>query len=974
MIREHGWTVYPGNLQDAQALEGIFLRAGSALPPELQPPGKMVVLPPPAAPVATPPIPPAPLTPEHLLGGNGPDLNPGPMVWHAPEGQRAAFLIATHRRPVLLEACLRHLSMQEIPEGWQVETLVAGEAGDPGARVVQSFANTRFIEVPSWKVTDKLNHLAQVTTADLLLLADDDDLQAPNRLKAAVQALGEGCPWSASGLHRFVDLTTGAVARWEGPAVLGLVGTTMSIRRELFLQVGGYPSVAQDKDGHLAYRIKNQAPDSRFRDVSRLIGADTICLQHGANIQQGRPFPAKGTSQTRGKFEVHGEGSWTKVDLPPAVRDTVARLIPSTPIVARVLPPTEATTGLPPLTCIGTGLGQRAFIAGLESMGFLVASANQAEAALRSGRKVLFHGWGAQYATWGKKYPGQVFTLWHSGLTGSDLMGEGFVLAEALRAAQQKLVTLLWLDHRDVLPPEAILVKPVWSPKDMVALAGGATTKVARRVVVGFHGSYPSAAKNSVAAIAACAGLKADIHLHQGALEGARGAAVRALLVGENHTIHPVMPRAQVAELLASAQVLVHTSLSDTWPYMVMEAIYCGTPVVITDVIAWASLLPQWAQDLCLVRPATASGEIRRLVTFLLDHPVVAQRLVQAQRGVLDSLALSHQEDTVKVLREVGLMSPPKPVAVPRSFTRPKVLLLSDVRGWAFDINLRDMAEYLKDHFDFSFWYVAENKPWPSQPMDLVYLPYLRWPGVNPLVDYRKALGSLRTRYFWPEAPNVPDTTEFNLVNTFRGFHVVTTDNLAELAANCPNTVYLTNPVNMRRFPTATPRRGDVVCSWNGNAKHINSAGVDVKGFYSLVQPACAAAGVPLVYAEYHTKRVPPAEMPAFYQQANLAVSVSLYEGASNSVMEAMASGLALITTDVGNHREMRDSQLKHLGDTGIILVDRDLRSITDAIHTLKVDPLRVHTMGKLNRKEIDARWSWAAWATRYTDFFRRAL
>ncbi len=37
---------------------------------------------------------------------------------------------------------------------------------------------------------------------------------------------------------------------------------------------------------------------------------------------------------------------------------------------------------------------------------------------------------------------------------------------------------------------------------------------------------------------------------------------------------------------------------------------------------------------------------------------------------------------------------------------KPKVLLTCDVPGWAFDVNLRDMAEYLKDDFDFEHWYV----------------------------------------------------------------------------------------------------------------------------------------------------------------------------------------------------------------------------------------------------------------------------
>jgi len=304
-------------------------------------------------------------------------------------------------------------------------------------------------------------------------------------------------------------------------------------------------------------------------------------------------------------------------------------------------------------------------------------------------------------------------------------------------------------------------------------------------------------------------------------------------------------------------------------------------------------------------------------------------------------------------------------------------LLLADVHGWAFDVNLRDMAERLKDRFDFDFWYVEDNDPWPDTPennYDIIYTPYLRWSGVNKKLDCSKAVGSLRSRWFYPEKPEIPGTKEFELVNHFMGFHVNTKENYDELSAHCPNMIYLTNPINMNRFPVPTPQQKKLVVSWNGNARHVNASGVDVKGFYDLVQPACKAARVPLEYAEYNTKRLAPGEMPAFYQKSNVALSVSLYEGASNSVMEAMASGLALITTDVGNHREMRDSQLDHLGDTGIVLVERNLDAIVEALIQLKKNPKRVSAMGALNRQEISERWSWEAWADRYADFLMRGL
>ena len=312
----------------------------------------------------------------------------------------------------------------------------------------------------------------------------------------------------------------------------------------------------------------------------------------------------------------------------------------------------------------------------------------------------------------------------------------------------------------------------------------------------------------------------------------------------------------------------------------------------------------------------------------------------------------------------------PPPAPAPRHWpTRPKILLAADVRGWAFDVNLRDLAEYV-DGFDFAHWYVADGEPFPADGFDAVYLPYLRWSivgdGVVPLQD---AFGALRSAWFRPEAPGPPDPRDVDLVNRLRAWHVVTAAALEMWAPVCPRTVYLTNPVNMRRYLTIAPRREKIVASWNGNARHTNAAGQDVKGFWSLLQPACKQARVPMEFVEYGTSRVPPEEMPAFYRRANVALCASLYEGASNSVMEAMAAGQALISTDAGNVREMQASQLEHLGDSGIVIVaERTPEAFARALRSLT--PARAQEMGAINRNEIAQRWSWDAWADRYRAFF----
>lgn len=326
---------------------------------------------------------------------------------------------------------------------------------------------------------------------------------------------------------------------------------------------------------------------------------------------------------------------------------------------------------------------------------------------------------------------------------------------------------------------------------------------------------------------------------------------------------------------------------------------------------------------------------------------------------------------------QVGARTVQRTPRPPRS-GRPRVLLIADVRGWAFDSNLTDLIRALGEEFEFDRfytedWWKGARPDWGQ--WDVIYECYHANPAMGIPLD--RALGALRSQWFDGRTREPPTAANIAMVNQYRAFHVAALRNYNELRAYCPRAVYLTNPVDMQRFPHATHARQTIVASWNGNALHRTPDGVSVKHFYDVIVPATQAAGVPLVAAEYGTPEGPWRrrtfeEMPDFYRQANVALCASEYEAASASVMEAMASGLAVLATDVGNHRELMESQIQHLGDSGIVLLDGTVDAFTRALRELP--PGRVAEMGALNRAEIAARWSWAAWRDRYRDFLRSGL
>lgn len=305
---------------------------------------------------------------------------------------------------------------------------------------------------------------------------------------------------------------------------------------------------------------------------------------------------------------------------------------------------------------------------------------------------------------------------------------------------------------------------------------------------------------------------------------------------------------------------------------------------------------------------------------------------------------------------------------------RPLVVAIADVPGWAFDRNVRDMAAALSGEFDFKVWFMSQGQPPPEllAAASAVYCAY-RWDLDMPDAAWRKAVGSLRCEFFDTEYPGPPTQTDVAEVNRFGGgFHTVTRGACDELRARgCRFVSYLTNPVDAARQGDPTPVRDHVVASWSGHARHPHPRGLDVKGFETVVLPAVRKSGVPFVFADRVTRPVHPSRMPDFYRTGNVTLCASLWEGSSNSVMEAMAAGHAVVATDCGNHREMVESQNEHLGESGIVIVERTPEAFAHALASLT--PGQVARMGAINREEIAARWSWGAWRDRYADLLRSA-
>jgi sugar transferase (PEP-CTERM/EpsH1 system associated) len=89
-------------------------------------------------------------------------------------------------------------------------------------------------------------------------------------------------------------------------------------------------------------------------------------------------------------------------------------------------------------------------------------------------------------------------------------------------------------------------------------------------------------------------------------------------------------------------------------------------------------------------------------------------------------------------------------------------------------------------------------------------------------------------------------------------------------------------------------------------------------------------------------------DIPELMNNLDIFVLPSLAEGISNTILEAMATGLPVIATDVGGNRELVvDNQ------TGFLVPKNDLIALGQAIEFYLSNPLKIGEHGKAGRKRV---------------------
>jgi len=177
-------------------------------------------------------------------------------------------------------------------------------------------------------------------------------------------------------------------------------------------------------------------------------------------------------------------------------------------------------------------------------------------------------------------------------------------------------------------------------------------------------------------------------------------------------------------------------------------------------------------------------------------------------------------------------------------------------------------------------------------------------------------------------------------------------------------------PINLERFDNINK----ITVGWVGNSKFKDYDGdEDLKGVEGIIKPAISELqkegyNIELNLADRNIKMIPQEEMPNFYNSIDVYICASKTEGTPLTVLESMAMGIPVISTDVGVVSEV-------LGEEGkkYILEERTIECLKNKLKQLINNKSDFKKISEENLIQVRKN-NWSNICLKYKEFFENNL
>ena len=278
-----------------------------------------------------------------------------------------------------------------------------------------------------------------------------------------------------------------------------------------------------------------------------------------------------------------------------------------------------------------------------------------------------------------------------------------------------------------------------------------------------------------------------------------------------------------------------------------------------------------------------------------------------------------------------------------------KICLIVDVKGWAFDMIAQKIKKDLSNKYDIRIdyfdMYTEEDMLYEclqrNKDCDLIHFFWRKTlllfesesfkkkvlENGEELYEYIKGISDKISTCVYDFFYLSSEETEIykNVFNEYSSNYYVSTQKLFEIYSNndkykkpfgvindiCDWDAFA--PINLERFEELDR---ELVIGWVGNSARKEN-GVDLKGFHTIIKPVLKELieegyNIKSFYADRNERWRTPEEMPEYYSEIDICLCTSIHEGTPRPVLEAMTSGVAIISTDVGIVREALGEKQKN--------------------------------------------------------------
>jgi glycosyltransferase involved in cell wall biosynthesis len=337
---------------------------------------------------------------------------------------------------------------------------------------------------------------------------------------------------------------------------------------------------------------------------------------------------------------------------------------------------------------------------------------------------------------------------------------------------------------------------------------------------------------------------------------------------------------------------------------------------------------------------------------------------------------------------------------------RPKVALLVDVENWAFWNISQQLVRHLSDRFEFRvIKAVAFNNLvqavfagvgcdvfhffWREDARQLLSdhcRSYVEWMGI----PYERFLDNVLRQFalstcvydhlaIEPEERALRRVVYTDLLDAY----YVGSNRLATLYRESPGypapAAVLSDGVDRERFYRLNAERFDAVAhrplviGWVGNSAWGDGR-ADYKGVRTILLPAIErlqAEGFRVradIVDRAAGRSVPHDQMVNYYRDIDLYICTSSVEGTPNPVLESMACGVPIVSTDVGIVPDAFGPQQREF-----ILHERSVNAVVAAVKRLLETPALFRRLSDENIRAVED-WYWDQRVLGFADYFETCL